>query len=271
MNQKEQKFVDTVWQYYRDNGRHTLPWRKTTDPYRIVVSEIMLQQTQVDRVLPKYQAFIKQWPMARALARASLGEVLIAWQGLGYNRRAKMLHTCAQVVIEEHKGKWPTSYEGLKSLPGIGPYTAGAVMAFSYDSSVPIIETNIRSVYIHHFFTTKLSVTEVELLTKITKTLPTENHREWYWALMDYGVYIKKTFGNKNKQAKQYKKQSKFAGSDRQIRGAVIRKLAHKTLTEPDLLKELVEYEKDRVHLQIMSLIQDGLVIQKANTYSLPS
>ena len=145
-------FRKIVLCHYKKHGRHHLPWRKTKNPYRILVSEIMLQQTPVDRVLPKYQEFLKQFPSIKKLAAASLGDVLRAWQGLGYNRRAKYLHQCAAVIIYDNGGIWPRTVNELQALPGIGPYTAGAVMAFAYNQPIPIIETNIRTVYLHHFF-----------------------------------------------------------------------------------------------------------------------
>lgn len=147
----EKKFVKTVWEHYQRHGRRSLPWRRTKNPYYILVSEIMLQQTQVDRVIPKYTSFLKQFTVKR-LSEASLGDVLREWQGLGYNRRAKLLHQCAIQIGNEYKGKFPKTHAELMKLPGIGHYTAGAIMAFAYNSPVPIIETNIRTVFIHHFF-----------------------------------------------------------------------------------------------------------------------
>jgi len=140
-----------VWAHYEKYGRHNLPWRKTRNPYRVLVSEIMLQQTQVARVIPKYKAFLKQFPTLESLSKAPLRDVLIAWQGLGYNRRAKALHALAELVVTAHKGRMPTMFEELIRLPGIGPYTAGAVCAFAYNTPVPILETNIRTILFHHF------------------------------------------------------------------------------------------------------------------------
>ena len=219
MNKKESAFVATVWDFFSEHGRHTLPWRKTHDPYKILVSEIMLQQTQVDRVLPKYTAFIKQFPTVRALSAASLREVLSSWQGLGYNRRAKMLHACAVRIVKEHKGKFPRTASALEALPGIGPYTAAAIMAFAFNKPKPLIETNVRSVYLHHFFKGKTQVSDKELLPIVERTMDKERIREWYWALMDYGTWIKKTYGNPNSQSSSYTQQSAFRGSNRQIRG----------------------------------------------------
>ena len=168
---REKEFVKTVWKYYRLQGRHDHPWRKTHDPYRILVSEMMLQQTQVGRVLPKYMAFLRKFGTVQKLSKASLGDVLREWQGLGYNRRAKMLHLCAQKVVSEYKGKFPKMHGELMKLPGIGHYTAGAVMAFAYNEAVPIIETNIRTAYIHHFFNDEVDVADATLMLLISDTV----------------------------------------------------------------------------------------------------
>jgi A/G-specific adenine glycosylase len=225
MNAREKKFITTVQQFYTEHGRHTLPWRKTHNPYRILVSEIMLQQTQVERVIPKYQNFLKLFPTVEVLAAASLGQVLVAWQGLGYNRRAKMLHACAQVVVNDLGGIWPKTHSGLLALPGVGPYTASAVLAFAFNVPTPLIETNVRTVYIHHFFPNETNVLDSALLPIIERTLDKENPRIWYASLMDYGSYLKATVGNKSRASKHHVKQSTFAGSNRQIRGAIIRLL----------------------------------------------
>ena len=182
MTKKEKRFVATVYDFYQQHGRHTLPWRETYDPYHVWISEVMLQQTQVERVIPKYQAFLEIFPDIHTLAGASLSAVLIQWQGLGYNRRAKMLHACANEVVSSFSGKFPDTFNALTQLPGIGPYTAGALLAFAYNTPVPIIETNIRTAYIHHFFSEITEVTDAKILQCIEKTLNKENPREWYWA-----------------------------------------------------------------------------------------
>jgi A/G-specific adenine glycosylase len=270
LNKEEKAFVKTVWSYYRASGRHDLPWRKTTDPYKILVSEIMLQQTQVTRVLPKYKEFLKSFPTERRLAAAPLGEVLRAWQGLGYNRRAKFLWSAVQVVVAERGGKWPKSHTELRALPGIGEYTAGAVVNFAYNLPVPLIETNVRTVYIHHFFHDKEGITDRELLPIIERTLDKENSREWNWALMDYGSYLKETVGNLNKKSKTYQKQSNFKTSNRYVRGAILRELAKQPLAKTFLLKRLSQIEKQRVEPQLDALLSEGLLKKEKNLYLLP-
>ena len=123
----------TVWAFFRANGRHDLPWRKNHDPYHVWISEIMLQQTQVPRVLEKYVQFMELFPTVQKLSKAPLGDVLRAWQGLGYNRRAKMLHACAQEIVRMQNGVFPSNTSALRSLPGIGPYTASAIQAFAFN------------------------------------------------------------------------------------------------------------------------------------------
>lgn len=264
-------FKHTVLQYYRSHGRHDLPWRKTAVPYRILVSEVMLQQTQVERVVPKYQAFLKAFPTVQRLAAAPLGDVLRLWQGLGYNRRAKALHECARVVVREHKGKFPQTVDELKALPGIGPYTAGAVMAFAYNQAVPLIETNVRTVYLHHFFKDDQGVTDEDILKLVEKTLDHENPREWYWALMDYGSYLKSAYGNQNVRSRSYKKQSRFQGSDRQLRGAILKALGEQNFTDKRLQSRLDDFAAERVTEQLSKLINEGLVQKKGRGYQLPA
>lgn len=152
--QKIRAFRAAVWKYFHVSGRHNLPWRKTKDPYKILVSELMLQQTQVSRVLVKYAEFLKAFPTLESLARAPLGGVLKVWQGLGYNRRAKFLHQLAKVVVAESGGRLPRTETELLNLPGIGKATAAAILAFAFNQPVLYLETNVRSVFLHHFFTT---------------------------------------------------------------------------------------------------------------------
>lgn len=270
MTKKEQQFVSTVWDYYSKHKRSDLPWRKTRDPYKILVSEVMLQQTQVDRVRPKYEAFLQRFPDVQFLASSSLKDVLTIWQGLGYNRRAKMLHLCAMGLVKEHDSVFPKTRDGLMELPGIGPYTSGAIMAFAFNKPEVLIETNIRSVYLHHFFNDEHEVEDSELLALIGRTVSNDNAREWYAALMDYGTFIKKEFGNPNRRSAHHTVQTSFKGSDRQIRGAVIKQLAIKPLARKKLLQELSSFEDIRVDAQIEKLKNEGMLVQKGNKLSLP-
>lgn len=271
MNSKHKKFITTVWNFYIAHGRHDLPWRKTQNPYRILVSEIMLQQTQVQRVVPKYRAFLKQFPTARRLAEAPLREVLVVWQGLGYNRRAKMLWNCAREISLERGGHWPQTVAELQQLPGVGPYTAAAIMNFAYDLATPMIETNIRTVFLHHFFRNVDAVTDTALLRLIAVVLDQERPREWGWALMDYGADLKKQVSNPGRQSAHYSVSAPFRGSHREIRGAIIRTLTvSPVLTEGDLFRVLSVFDSGRIKEQLQSLINDGLMIKTHRLYSLP-
>ncbi len=266
------QFITTVYDFYQTHGRHTLPWRHTKDAYAILVSEVMLQQTQVERVIPKYEVFMTRFPDACTLAAAPLAEVLLLWQGLGYNRRAKMLHSCAKVICTEYQGALPADEVRLRALPGIGVYTARAIMAFAYNTAIPLIETNVRTVYIHHFFPKTEQVTDALLMPIITETLDTTDPRSWYYALMDYGSYLKRSVGNVARKSSGYVRQSTFAGSDRQIRGAIIRALVqHQKLTSKTLFKTLSDYDGLRIHTQTQKLCAEGLVVKHRQHYTLPT
>jgi len=257
-------FQKTVLTYYKKHGRHTLPWRKTIDPYHILVSEIMLQQTQVDRVVPKYEMFIKKYSTARKLAAAPLSDVLRLWQGLGYNRRAKMLHMAAKEIVQVHGGVVPHDYVALTSLSGIGPYTARAVQAFAFNLPGAVVETNIRAVYLHHFFTNRTNVPDTEIVPYIDATLPSKNPREWYSALMDYGSHIKSITQNPSRRSLHYVRQKPFKGSDREIRGAILKLLARKNTT----LSEL-PFDFNRVKKQAEALVREGLIVRKGKVFIL--
>jgi A/G-specific adenine glycosylase len=234
----------------------------------------MLQQTQVNRVIPFYQNFLKKFPTIRALAMAPLSEVLIAWQGLGYNRRAKMLHLAAKEVIDTHKGKFPKSVEELESLPGIGPYTARAVAAFAYNQDVVFIETNLRTLITHYFFKDKELVSDKEILEVIAqvfpKSTPTRGAREWYAALMDYGSYLKRSGVRINAKSKTYTKQSKFTGSDREARGVILRELTKAPQTKSKLLGLLGRNRERQLEIQLQKLLSEGLVDNYRSFYKLP-
>lgn len=263
-------FIQTVWSFYDQNAR-TLPWRQasqagTYDPYKILVSEIMLQQTQVGRVIPKYEAFLQRFPDMTTLAQSSLADVLIAWQGLGYNRRAKYLHQTAQIASEQFSGHLPKQLPDIVHLPGIGENTAKAVLVYSYNQPHVFIETNIRSVYLYHFFKNISGVHDKQILEIVEETIDKENPREWYWALMDYGSYLKKTVGNQNVRSKQYKKQSPFVGSKRAIRGQILRSLASAPYSSDALQKQILD---SRLEETLAQLLKEGLIVNKNHIYKL--
>lgn len=248
-----------------------MPWRETEDPYAILVSEIMLQQTQVDRVVAKYQEFMNHFPNLRVLAHAPFNQVLQVWSGLGYNRRALSLHKTAQVIHQQHHDKIPASIDELVKFPGIGHNTAAAIMVYAFNKPEIFIETNIRSVFIHEFFTNKDEIEDKELLSLVKKTLDMNNPRIWYWALMDYGNHLKKLHKNPSRKSKHYAKQSSFAGSNRQLRGDILRILLQESLSLA-MLQNQFDYPHTQTQATIQRLVKEGLITQdEKGLYSVSS
>ena len=253
-------FQKTVWDYYMNHQR-SLPWRgPNVTPYEIMVSEIMLQQTQVSRVIEKYAEFLERFPNIQELAKGPLEEVLRIWLGLGYNRRAKFLWQAAKVVMDEFDGIMPNDTTSLTRLPGIGANTAGAIMAYAYNQPVVYIETNIRTVYMHHYFPNAVLVTDAQILEKVSETLDTANPREWYWALMDYGTHLKATQPKHLHRAKSHTKQTKFEGSLRQVRGRVLRVLAQGATPIETVLEDVAD---DRTRLVVQDLVSEKLISEQ--------
>jgi A/G-specific adenine glycosylase len=199
----------------------------------------MLQQTQVSRVLIKYKEFLKAFPTIEKLAVAPLPSVLKIWQGLGYNRRALFLHRTARAAMLYHSSKLPRSYGELIELPGVGPATAAGILNFAFNIPTVYLETNVRSVYLHFFFPNQKKVSDKELLPLIEKTMDRKNPREWFYALLDYGVHLKATQINPSRRSAHYAKQSKFEGSNRQKRAAALRKALKTGAQEKHLLRLL--------------------------------
>jgi A/G-specific adenine glycosylase len=269
---KIEQFQKTVWNYYRLDGRHELPWRITHNPYKILVSEVMLQQTQVDRVRPYYKAFLAQFPTVHDLAAAPLGDVLRMWQGLGYNRRAKMLHEAAKEVVEKHGGTFPKSVEELQKLRGVGPYTARAIAAFAYNQDVVFIETNLRTAVTYHFLLQEKSIEDKEILEILSKAYPKEKGkaREWYSALMDYGSHLKRSGVRVNNKSKTYSKQSTFTGSGRQARGAILKELTKGAQAKKRLIGLFGEDRSEQLGHQLQKLISEGMVEKSGAKFALP-
>lgn len=246
-----------------------MPWRKTSDPYKILVSEIMLQQTQVERVLPFYAEFMKRFPTIQKLAKATLGDVLRAWQGLGYNRRARMLHEATKKIMIYHNGRLPRSHAELVALPGVGAYTASAIRVFAWNQPDVMIETNIRTAFIHHFFLKKKQVYDSEILPILRKTIPTDAAREWYSALMDYGSYLKKNNPNPSRKSAHHIKQKPFKGSNREVRGAILRVLSKESITFQDFSRDL-PFRKKILQKNTHALSKEGLLKISKGRISLP-
>lgn len=237
-----------------------MPWRETGDPYEITVSEFMLQQTQVARVMEKYPGFLGRFSNWKELASASRAEVLGAWQGLGYNRRAKFLHETANKLVDTYGGSLPDDPAELVKLPGIGPNTAGSIAAFAFNKPVVFIETNIRRVFLHFFFETEQAVADTKLLPLIEAGLDRENPREWYYALMDYGVELARLFPNPNRRSAHYSRQSRFEGSDRQLRGYVLRELTRGRALEVKELPAETGFNAERVGKVLSKLESEELI-----------
>lgn len=255
-----QSFQKTILDHYKKYGRD-LPWRSTNDPYAILVSEVMLQQTQAERVIPKYMAWLKKFPTFKKLAAAPLPEVLKAWQGLGYNRRAINLQRLAEIVVVKYGGKLPQDPALINELPGIGPATAGAIVTYAFNRAAPFIETNVRAVFLHFFFRDREDVSDDELLPLVTKAVDTHNPRRWYNALMDYGVKLKKEFKNPARRSKHHVRQSTFEGSNRQLRGRIIKLL----LENPELtsveLGIILNKAVAMIELNLTQLAKEGFAI----------
>jgi A/G-specific adenine glycosylase len=261
-------FRRIIRHHYREHGR-SLPWRETFDPYAILVSEIMLQQTQVDRVREKYREFLAAFPGFDDLARAELSRVLSVWQGLGYNRRAVSLRLCAQVVMERFGGMLPQAIGELETLPGIGPYTARAVAAFAFGIPAPFIETNIRSVFLHHFFPGQAGVHDREILPLVERTLDRERPRDWYYALMDFGAMLKKTGANPSRMSAHHTRQSPFSGSNREQRSLILKSiLAAPGVTRAQLVENLCA-EVESISRNLQQLEREGFINQEGEGFSI--
>lgn len=283
------QFQKKVYSYYRTNKR-PFPWRRTRDPYRVFVSEIMLQQTQADRVADYYTRFIKRFPVVETLARASFKSVLREWQGLGYNRRAKYLHEAAQQIVKNYKNKIPQTVTELESLPGIGPNTAASICAFAYNQPVVFIETNIRSVFIHEFFentqkrpafvrdygghsrkqkNTENTIHDQDIIPLIEQTLDTKNPREWYNALMDYGTMLKQTNPNPSRHSRHHIVQKPFLGSNREVRGALLKLLTNQGSKTKLEIEKALEFDQSRINTSLEQLVSEGLIKKVKTKFSI--
>ncbi len=255
-----------IWElrhHYFEEGRAHLPWRATRDPYKVFVSEVMLQQTQVERVIPYYKRFVRTYPSAHVLACVSLANVLHVWQGLGYNRRAKYLHQAAKLInnkYNKYNKRFPDTVEEIETLPGVGHYTARAVAAFAFNRPEIFVETNIRTVFFYHL-QPKRKLSDKQLLPLVEHALKESGlePREFYAAMMDYGAHLKKQGVRLNKHSTHYKKQSKFEGSARQLRGALLRELLVHRATLATLAHRFPRNQQDVAH-ELTRLMAEGLV-----------
>ncbi|WP_425592229.1 adenine glycosylase [Eggerthella sinensis] len=238
------EFVELV----RSEGERlyrVLPWRCIDDPYAVLVSEVMLQQTQVARVEKHWTRFLGLFPTIDALAAAGTADVLAQWQGLGYNRRALALKRAAEVCAAERGGKLPDTAEELEALPGIGPATAAGVMAFAYNRPSVYIETNVRTVFLHELFPACDKVSDRQLAPLVAATCPEDDARAWYYALLDYGAHLKTLVSNPSRRSAHYTRQSAFEGSRRQKRAELVRiVLAEPGIGADELAERLDAFER---------------------------
>lgn len=268
-------FQKHILSWYQDHKRDYLPWRKTQDPYHILVSEVMLQQTQVARVRQKYREFLKKFPRLADLARSPLGDVLRVWQGMGYNRRARYLRESANIIQEYYQGMIPSDITALRKLPGVGPYTAGAITCFAFNKPVVFLDTNIRKVYLH-FFENRLKsadkVSDKAILAIAEKALYKRDARIWHYALMDYGALALKKEKGILEKAKAYHRQSSFKGSLRYFRAEIIRHLlrCHK-LSREEIRAHLQEDNLFSSHINLSALLKglekDKLIYKDAQDF----
>jgi A/G-specific adenine glycosylase len=261
-------FRKKIHDYYDAHGR-PLPWRRNLNPYRVLVSEIMLQQTQVDRVIGKYREFLAAFPDFGALAKAPLPELLRIWSGLGYNRRALALKALARKVVDEHNSKLPTDPEKLLALPGIGRYTAGAVMAFAFNKPVVFMDTNIRRVYIHEFFHDHENIHDEKLLPLVERTMDQAQPRKWYNALMDYGTMIKERHENPNRKSAHYIRQSRFENSNRQVRGMILKALVVEAPQSAASIAKRTGMDLERIRQNLVQLAEEGFVAKKGRMFAI--
>jgi A/G-specific adenine glycosylase len=250
-------FQGAIWQHYHEHRRH-FPWRETQDPYHILVSETMLQQTQTSRVVEKYSEFVATFPSLSVLAGAPLRDVLRAWQGLGYNRRALALQRTAQKVVVEFAGQLPSDPQVLQRFPGIGPYTAAAIAAIAFNKATVVLETNIRTVFLYYFFEKPEKITDHDILPLVKATLVEQNPREWYYALFDYGAMLKRKRTGIARTTRH--RQTAFRGSNREMRGQILRLLLTRESMSEQELPGLLKENNGRVRRIITQMQEEGFI-----------
>lgn len=269
-----EEFTQRVWEQGRELYRD-LPWRNTYDPYAILLSEVMLQQTQVSRVLGRWEEWLDVFPTVEALASAPLPPVLELWQGMGYNRRALNLKRCAEELVANHDGMVPSDKKALLALPGIGPSTSAGVRIFAFRQPDMYLETNVRTVFIHELFPDEDKVPDKQLVALVEQTCPQdESVRDWYYALLDYGAHLKKTISNPTRRSAQYARQSKFEGSHRQKRAYLLRRAIEGIMSLSELTEDLARAEEsagrnapsaDEVAAIMEELESEGFVVRQGD------
>ena len=249
---------------YRD-----LPWRRTKNPYAILISEVMLQQTQATRVIPKFEAWIKTFPTLRSLAKADISQVLALWSGLGYNRRALAVHSAAIELVKRFEGKVPAKEEDLIRLPGIGKYTSRAILTFAFDIPTVFLETNVRTVLIKHLFPESIDVPDSSMYPIAEAILDRESPARWYNALMDYGADLKRLNENHGNKAKAYGRQSPFSTSFRRIRGEMLKKAISEGLCDIDSFYATMPFSLEDVETCAKTLAKEGFLVYEGRSFRL--
>lgn len=263
---------ERLLRWYAENGRD-LPWRRTRDPYAILVSEVMLQQTQVPRVVPKYAAFLERFPDLAALAEAPLADVLALWSGLGYNNRALRLKRAAEgAVARTRDGRLgrppslPGTVEELMRLPGIGPYTARAVLIFAHNADLAAVDANIRRVLLHELRLPH-DLSPAELQRVAIAVLPRGRSRNWHNALMDYGALV---LTSRTTSIAPLTTQSPFEGSRRSYRSRLVKLLLDESPRRRDELPGLLGLPPDDADEIVRLLEADELVVCDDELVRLP-
>lgn len=281
---KIKDFQHMIFSWWKEN-RRDLPWRKTQNPYHIHVSEVMLQQTQVSRVLPKYVEFLDIFPTVQSLSAASTGDVIIAWKGMGYNRRALYLKRTAEIVVSSYDGMYPQKEQKLLNLPGLGKYTARAILVFAYNQQLAFVDTNIRQIIEHYFFSgAKQHPRDIQAMAD--QLLPKGKAWDWHQALMDYGALelsknIKKSdFRNtvipdmiRNPIRKSTQSKLPFQDTNRFIRGRIMDTIRVEYLKKEELINRIEDTyskPKERIIYNLNNLIKEGLLEQEDNFIRLP-
>jgi A/G-specific adenine glycosylase len=260
-------FREKVRDHYREHGRHDLPWRRTNDPWAVLVSEVMLQQTQVARVIPYFEEWMERFPTPDALVAAPLEAVLRMWQGLGYNRRAVALVRAAEEIVSAHGGELPADRDALISLPGVGPATAAGVRAFAFGEPDLYLETNVRAVYLHEFFADAEGVPDAALLPLLEQTLDRDDPRSWYWALLDYGAHLKRTLPNPSRRSRHHTLQSPFEGSHRQLRARLLRAVMELPGSTAEELAAGFGEDSTRAGQALAELEAEGFLVEERGRY----
>lgn len=262
-----ESFRRRVYDHYREHGRHDLAWRHTRDPYAVLVSEVMLQQTQVSRVAPYYEEWLANFPTPSSLAAAPLEAVLRVWQGLGYNRRAVALKRAAEQMVELHGGLVPQSREDLLALPGVGPATAAGVRVFAFGTPDIYLETNVRAVVLHEFFADADGVPDSALVPLLEEVLDRDDPRTWYWALLDYGVHLKRTVPNPSRRSRHHVRQSPFEGSHRQLRARLLRAVMASPQADLTTLAAESQADHEQAAVALGELVAEGFLVEEGGCY----